>query len=163
MTGFTGAETGQVSGAAWGRRALHVFGIASGFAAAVTMAHPARSFADEKQGVAALLATVAQDCHAVALEAWRHPTKKILHDHDVELIALQLCNGNHYPVYTVRFISDPMGNNDTFFRPFYAKMAEANGFWPFAFVDLNDNEVVWIESKPGVREIKIDYDEYSPP
>lgn len=115
-----------------------------------------------KLEVSTLFSSIAQSCHDVPLQGWNHPTRKILEQSKVGLLKLQLCNGDHYPVYTVRFPYDPQGHTDAFFRPFYGKMARANGFWPLAFVDISDNEIVWIQSKPGVPDISLNYEQFSP-
>lgn len=107
----------------------------------------------------ALYTKKARDCHAVDLATWSHPTLAVLKKADVTLKQVEFCNNKTYPVFTVEFKYDPHGPTDSYFNPLYARMAEANGFWPFSFVDVTDAVIlnIGVEKK---RNILVDYEEY---
>jgi hypothetical protein len=100
-------------------------------------------------------------CQAIALQGWAHPTRRVLTTAGVGIAKVELCNGGKYPIFTVHFKYDPQGQTDDYFNPLYAKMAEANSFWPFSFVDLDDDVIVdvGVDSK---HDLTIDYEDFTP-
>jgi hypothetical protein len=98
-------------------------------------------------------------CRSIALDHWSHPTAEVLKKADVAPNKVELCNQGKYPIFTVRFKYDPRGRTSTYFNPLYARMASANGFWPFSFVDLDDSVInVGIGS---AHELSISYEDYA--
>ena len=109
----------------------------------------------------ALFAQVVQDCSPLTGQTWRHPTKAVLAKHKVEIDQVQLCNGGTSPIFYVRLPYDPQGKTASYFGPLYKKMRAANGGWPFAFVAVSDNTVVYVRYRAdGVAEG--DYEMYTP-
>jgi hypothetical protein len=102
---------------------------------------------------------LANHCRDVALDHWSHPTADVLKKAGVAISKLQLCNGGKYPIFTVRFKFDPNGQTADFFEPLYANMAVANGFWPFSFVDLEDDTIVNVGANRK-RELKISFEDF---
>jgi hypothetical protein len=91
-----------------------------------------------------LYTTVANDCHDVDLATWKHPTRAVLESKKVPIERVELCNGGHYPIFHVQFPYDPQGQTRDYFAPLYEQMRKANGKWPYAFVDSNDAQVLYI-------------------
>ncbi|MEN0105262.1 MAG: hypothetical protein AAGC84_02435 [Pseudomonas sp.] len=91
-----------------------------------------------------LYTKLASDCHDVDLATWQHPTRTVLEHNKVPLERVQLCNGGHYPIFHVQMPYDPQGQTRDFFAPLYEQMRKANGKWPYAFVDSNDAQVLYI-------------------
>jgi len=113
-------------------------------------------------GQTPLYTRLAHDCRTVDLAHWTHPTRQVLARHGVTLDKLQLCNDDRYPIYTVRFKFDPQGQTTDYFHPLYAKMAKANGYWPFSFVDTTDDLIV--DVRPDRRgNVDVDYEQFGPP
>jgi hypothetical protein len=100
-------------------------------------------------------------CRTLALDHWRHPTAQVLRKADVTLSKVELCNNGKYPIFTVHFKYDPRGLTSSYFDPLYARMAAANGHWPFAFVDLDDKVIITISISPG-HQLNISYEDYAP-
>ena len=100
-------------------------------------------------------------CRTIAFDHWRHPTAQVLKKADVTLKKVELCNDGKYPIFTVHFKYDPRGSTSSYFNPLYAQMAAANGFWPFSFVDLDDNVIVNVNIFSGHR-LNISYEDYAP-
>src|SRR5579871_3659596 len=86
-----------------------------------------------------LYTKIAHDCHSLDLSKWQHPTRTVMENAGVQIIKVELCNGGKYPIFTVGFKYDPQGQTDDYFDPLYANMAQANGFWPYSFVDTEDS------------------------
>jgi hypothetical protein len=109
-----------------------------------------------------LYTTQTHACHNIQLQGWSHPTRRVLTNAGVGIAKVELCNGGKYPIFTVHFKYDPQGQTDDYFDPLYAKMANANGFWPFSFVDLDDDVIVdiGVDSK---HDLTISYEDFSPP
>jgi len=96
---------------------------------------------------------LAHNCRRVDLKAWNHPTKQVLRKYQVPLYAIELCNSDKYPIFHVDLKYDLLGPTDTFFRPFFNAMFDANGRNPMAFVERTSaNRIVMISKdygKPG--------------
>lgn len=105
----------------------------------------------------------ARDCRALDLETWSHPTRKVMESARVGVQKVELCNGGVYPIFTVALPGEPLvGVNDRFFNKLYARMAAANGWHAFAFVDPGRGVIVTVDMK-GRKSIAIDYDEFDIP
>lgn len=87
---------------------------------------------------------IASNCHDVDLASWTHPTRAVLEHNKIPLERVQLCNDGRYPIFHVRLPYDPQGQTRDFFVPLYEQMRKANGKWPYAFVDSNDSQVLYI-------------------
>ena len=108
-----------------------------------------------------LYSKIANRCRSIALDHWRHPTMQVLKKADVTLSKVELCNEGKYPIFTVHFRYDPRASTSSYFSPLYARMVAANGFWPFSFVDADDNVVINVSISPGHR-LSISYEDYAP-
>jgi hypothetical protein len=106
-----------------------------------------------------LYTNVTHDCTTVDLSHWSHPTRQVLAKSGVDLLGLQLCNGGHYPIFTVHFKYDPNGDTSDYFDPLYAQMAYANGFWPYSFVDIEDTTIIDIAIDKR-HDLKISYEQF---
>jgi hypothetical protein len=108
-----------------------------------------------------LFSKTALSCRNVDLRSWKHPTGRVLRDAGAQIESVQLCNNDHYPVYTVSFKYDPRTTTGSYFNPLYARMAAANGYWPFSFVDVVDNVIVNVAINKK-HELDISYEDYTP-
>lgn len=109
-----------------------------------------------------LYSKVASDCHDVDLATWKHPTRTVLENHQIPIDRVQLCNGGHYPIFHVQMPYDPQGQTRDFFVPLYEQMKKANGKWPYAFVDSNDSQVLYISYRDN-GTTAMDYEFYTLP
>lgn len=99
-------------------------------------------------------------CRTLALAPWKHPTRDVLEDAHVPIGKIELCNGDVYPVFTVRFPASPLlGVNDRFFNKLFARLFVANGYNPFAVVDPGWGVVVFAD-RGGKRELLLSYDDF---
>ena len=111
----------------------------------------------------ALYREKAGGCRALDLATWSHPTRKTMESSRVEIRKVELCNGDIYPIFTVALPGEPLvGVNDRFFNRLYARMAAANGWHPFAFVDAGRGVIVYVDTK-GRNSLVINYDEFDIP
>ena len=111
----------------------------------------------------ALYSRDARDCRTLDLKSWSHPTRAALEAAHVGLVRVELCNGDIYPIFTVRFDASPMlGVNDGYFNKLYASMIIANGRHSFAFVDPSWGVIVHIDMT-GKTDATISYDEFDAP
>jgi hypothetical protein len=101
------------------------------------------------------------DCRPQNLTTWSHPAKQVLQKNAVGLDAVQLCNEGKYPIFTVKFPYDPRARTTDWFHRLYARMAQANGFWSFSFVDVVDNVIVNV-TVDKTHQINVGYEEYQP-
>ena len=108
-----------------------------------------------------LYSKITNGCRSIVLDHWRHPTVQVLNKADVGLSKVELCNLDKYPIFTVHFKYDPRASTSSYFDPLYARMAAANGFWPFSFVDADDNVVIDV-SISSTHRISISYEDYAP-
>ncbi|WP_426178328.1 hypothetical protein [Pseudomonas sp. TWRC1-2] len=109
-----------------------------------------------------LYTTTVHDCEDVNLATWQHPTRTLLEKNNFQLERIQLCNGDHYPIFQVQAPYDPRGQTKDFFLPLYEHMRKANGKWPYALVDSSDAVVVYV-SYPKDDEISLDYEGFEAP
>jgi len=86
-----------------------------------------------------------------------------MEDAGVEIIKVQLCNDDKYPIFTVGFKYDPQGVTDDYFDPLYAKMAQANGFWPFSFVDVEDSLIIDVGADKATKHLSLTFEEFASP
>ena len=133
--------------------------LAVGFPIAVCCLHSA--YASGGCSADALYSKIANGCRSIALDHWRHPTAQVLRKADVTSSKVELCNEGKYPIFTVHFRYDPRASTSSYFSPLYARMVAANGFWPFSFVDADDNVVINVSISPGHR-LSISYEDYAP-
>ncbi len=105
----------------------------------------------------------AKDCRALELKAWSHPTRKVMESARVGIDKVELCNGGVYPIFTVALPGDPIvGVNDAYYNKLNARMAEANGWHSYAFVDANRGVIIYVDVT-GKRELSVSYDEFDTP
>lgn len=109
-----------------------------------------------------LYTTKATDCHDVDLGTWKHPARAVLEKNDIKLERVQLCNNDHYPIFTGDVPYDPTGQTKTYFLPLYQQMRKANGSWPYALVASSDDIIVYV-SYPAGDGIALDYEQYTAP
>jgi hypothetical protein len=106
---------------------------------------------------------IAHECRTLDLKSWSHPTRQVLERTKIEIMKVELCNQDIYPIYTVRFVASPMlGVNDEYFNKLYIEMAAANGFHSFAFVDPGWDVTVTVDVA-SKKEISISYYEFDAP
>ncbi|MGI0491531.1 hypothetical protein ACN4EG_06945 [Alkalinema pantanalense CENA528] len=104
-----------------------------------------------------LFGILSKGCERVDLATWQHPTREVMIQRGVEIIAVQLCNDRTYPVFYVNFPYAPHGQTKDYFDPLYAEMKSANGGWPFAFVSMKDQTIVQISpSQDGAIQMEFD-------
>ena len=103
---------------------------------------------------------IASGCRSIQMAKWRHPTKEVMAGRQVRLLKAELCREDKFPVFTVKFPFDPQGATDSYFNPLYVEMAAANGDWPFAFVDPEDNLVVTVIPS-GRNTVRLEYEPWS--
>jgi hypothetical protein len=89
------------------------------------------------------------------IKNWQHPVKTVLQKHKVDLKKVELQNET-FPVFYVKFPYDPMlGHNDNYFHPLYYDTLAANGFWNYAFVDLDSGNrinITWDKKTKTLSE-----------
>ncbi|WP_298162650.1 hypothetical protein [Acidocella sp.] len=108
-----------------------------------------------------LYAKTTHDCHSVDLSTWQHPARRVMEDAGVKIIKVELCNDGKYPIFTVGFKYDPRGQTDDYFNPLYAKVAQANGFWPFSFVDVEDSLIIDVGVDQTTKNLSVNFEEFS--
>jgi len=80
------------------------------------------------------------DCQAVDMATWSHPTRKVLEAKPaVSLQFVWLCDQNRLPVFGVSLKYDPQGMTNDFFYPLYLDLLNANGRRPYDIFDVPDN------------------------
>jgi hypothetical protein len=97
--------------------------------------------------------TMLKDCQDVDLANWEHPTKKVMIERGVEIVGVQLCDNQTFPVFFVNFKYDPQGQTKDYFFPLYAAMSKANGDHSFAFVSLRDDKIISVGFERSTGEI----------
>lgn len=99
------------------------------------------------------------DCIDVDLKSWQHKTRRVLEGRkEVHIEWVKMCRKRTYPVYGVRFDYDPQGQTRDFFHPLFWDMLEANHYWPYAFVAVNDGLVIRVYQEKKF-ELMVDYQE----
>lgn len=140
-------------------RALAACGILGHLlAGAPALAAPAPDLAST-----ALYARTVQGCEAVDLAAWRHPVRDVLRAARAQVEKVELCNGRRFPVLTVLLPYAVDGDADRYFSRLYASLAEANGFWPFALVDMANGVVITVEVERASRTVSPAYEDFRVP
>jgi len=110
----------------------------------------------------ALYASRTSGCHDVDLSTWQHPVRAVFEKADIKLEGVQLCNGDHYAIFTAELPYDPTGQTNPYFHPLYRHIRATNGKWPYAIVASSDNIVVYVSySEHGV--VQVDYEQYAMP
>ncbi|HMN72370.1 MAG TPA: hypothetical protein PKA55_10940 [Rhodoblastus sp.] len=105
----------------------------------------------------------ATNCRTLDLRNWSHPTRKVMEASRVEIRKVELCNGGVYPVFTVGLPGDPLvGINDAYYNKLNARMAEANGWHSYAFVDSGRGVVVYVDTT-GKGALSVNYEEFETP
>ncbi|WP_338664360.1 hypothetical protein VQH23_04160 [Pararoseomonas sp. SCSIO 73927] len=145
-------------GQAYGR-ALAACGILGhALAGAPALAAPAPELAST-----ALYARTVQGCEAVDLATWRHPVREVLLAARAQIVKVELCNGRRFPVLTVALPYAVDGGADRYFGRLYAGLADANGFWPFALVDMANGVVITVEVERASRTVSPAYEDFRVP
>lgn len=105
-----------------------------------------------------LFPILSKGCERLDLSTWEHPTKDVMIQRGVEIIAVQLCSDRTYPIFYVNFPYDPQGQTKDYFYPLYAAMKSANGNWPFAFVSMKDQTIIQISTdQDGAIQTEFDW------
>jgi hypothetical protein len=102
-------------------------------------------------------------CQAVDLTTWQHPVRRVLQAAQAQIVKVELCNGLKFPVFTVVLPYDVDGQADRYFHRLYAGLAEANGFWPYALVDLANNLVTTVDIERSNRTVSPAYEDFRGP
>ncbi len=110
-----------------------------------------------------LYANTVHDCRAVDLMTWRHPTREVLHAARARVEKVELCNGANFPVFTVILPYDVYGRTDDYFNKLYVDLAEANGFWSYALVDIANNVVISVAVERAGRTVSPTYEDFDRP
>ena len=111
----------------------------------------------------ALYARTVQGCEAVDLATWRHPVREVLLAARARIVKVELCNGRRFPVLTVELPYAVDGAADRYFSRLYAGLAEANGFWPFALVDMANGVAITVEVDRAGRTVTPAYEDFRVP
>lgn len=102
---------------------------------------------------------IADDCEAVALTTWNHPTLAVIRKREqARLEWVMLCRNRSYPVYGVNFDYDPQGRTSDFFNPLYDEMLSGNGDAPFSFASLRDKVIIDVV-RPAKDGLSVDFRE----
>ncbi|OUC16384.1 MAG: hypothetical protein B0A82_01870 [Alkalinema sp. CACIAM 70d] len=105
-----------------------------------------------------LFPILSKGCERLDLSTWEHPTKDVMIQRGVEIIAVQLCSDRTYPIFYVNFPYDPQGQTKDYFYPLYVAMKSANGNWPFAFVSMKDQTIIQISTdQDGAIQTEFDW------
>lgn len=100
-------------------------------------------------------------CQDVKMEKWSHPTRKILIQRGAILKKVSLCNNKKLPVFYAEIPYDPhLAHNNNYLHPLYHSLLEANGWWPFAIVSINDNTIIFISGNRGTLSESLE--DYTP-
>ena len=108
----------------------------------------------------ALYREKASGCRTLELAAWSHPTRKVMETSRVDIRKVELCNGDVYPIFTVGLPGEPLVRvNDAYYNKLHARMAEANGWHSYAFVDAERGVIIYVDVT-GKRQLSLDYEEF---
>jgi hypothetical protein len=99
-------------------------------------------------------------CARVQLDSLPQKVRLVLQQNAVDLAKVELCGPTRYPVFTVYFRFDPRAQTTRYFHPLYAKVAVANGFRPFSFVDLKDGVIVDVKIEDH-GHLSIGYEDFT--
>ncbi|MFH1340768.1 MAG: hypothetical protein ABIL01_06065 [Pseudomonadota bacterium] len=104
----------------------------------------------------AVAGRVADDCEAVALATWNHPTLEVIRKRkQAHLEWVMLCRNRSYPVYGMNFDHDPRGRTSDFFNPLYDEMLSRNRDAPFSFAVLRDKLIIDV-TRPAKDGLSVD-------
>lgn len=106
-----------------------------------------------------LYTAMARGCQPVDLATWHHPARKILQAAQARVVKVELCE-NHFPVFTVTLPYDIDGPNDAYFNRLFGELAEANGFWSYALVDLSGDTVITATVQRSTRTVTTSYEAF---
>ena len=100
-----------------------------------------------------------ENCFNLDLRQWRHKTRYVIENHkEVQLHWVKMCRNKTYPVFGVKFDYDPQGATKDFFHPLFREMIEANGFWPFSFIEVDDRLAIHVYQEKKF-ELLVDYED----
>lgn len=102
---------------------------------------------------------IADDCEAIALTTWNHPTLAVIRKRkQARLEWVMLCRNRSYPVYGINFDYHPQGRTSDFFNPLYDEMLSRNGGAPFSFASLRDKLIIDV-ARPAKDALSVDFRE----
>ena len=108
----------------------------------------------------ALYREKASGCRTLDLATWSHPTRKVMETSRVKIHKVELCNGDVYPIFTVGLPGEPLVRiNDAYYNELNARMAQANGWHSYAFVDAERGVIIYVDVT-GKRQLSLDYEEF---
>ena len=108
-----------------------------------------------------LYSKTAADCQSETPAAISPPIRQALQEAHVSIEKVELCNGGAYRIFTGHFKYDPQGQTTSYLHPLYARVAQANGFSPYSFVDVDDGVIVYVDFGPR-HDLRISYEEFTP-
>lgn len=107
----------------------------------------------------AVAGLIADDCEAIALTTWNHPTLEVIRKRkQARLEWVMLCRNRSYPVYGINFDYDPQGRTSDFFNPLYDETLSRNGDAPFSFASLRDQLIIDV-ARPAKDALSVDFRE----
>jgi hypothetical protein len=138
-----------------------IFGTMARLAAIIGIAASAQAIANSPLPLfqTILYANMTHDCRRTELSSWSNSIGKIFSINKVTVQKTELCNDGRYTIYTVHFKYDPRAQTSKYFHPLYAAVAQANGFLPFSFVDVDDNVIVNVRIDQK-HALSISYEDY---
>ena len=97
-----------------------------------------------------LYSKIAKDCQTIDWEKWNHPAKEVFRKYQIKMQKVQLCNGSRYPVFIGRskYHLNAVPNH-RYASELFASILLKNDEWPYAFVETNSQEIVYVEKKSG--------------
>lgn len=131
--------------------------------AAAALASAASAQSAVKLSDTDLYAKQVHGCRTVALSGWHHPVRNVLEAGDASIDKVELCNDEHFPVFTVKLKYDPSSpETASFYDQLYAKIAQANGWWSYALVDESDDEVIIVTTDKVQHSLSVAMEGYTP-
>ena len=106
-----------------------------------------------------LYTATARGCQPVDLATWHHPARKVLQAAQVRVVKVELCE-NRFPVFTVALPYGIDGPNDAYFNRLFAELADANGFWSYALVDLSGDTAITATVQRSTRTVTTSYEAF---
>ena len=97
-----------------------------------------------------LYSKIAKNCQTVDWHKWKHPAKAVFKKYQIKLQKVQLCNDQKYPVFIGRS-KYPLNAvpNYRYANEFFVSILLENNDWPYAFVETNSQEIVYVAKKSG--------------
>ena len=100
-----------------------------------------------------------EGCLDLDIQQWRHKTRYVIESRkEAHLHWVKMCRNKTYPVFGVKFDYDPQGKTDDFFHPLFWDLLEANGYWPYSIVAIDDNLAIHIYQEKKY-ELLVDYED----